>query len=1119
MGTFGEFLSCLVGPAARSTRTLAAGVALLATTTGCPDSNRADLDGGVDASTDIARDAGTDAVEEAPSDVAATDASCAAPGLAVCGGACVNLVADPRHCGACDRACDVGMVCAAGLCAPPCGAPGERACTDPDGAMVCDPDATLMGARCVCPSGTTAVPGARACACPEGRLWNGAACVPCGSDLCAAAAGAQRLCLDNTCGSRCVPGFTRDARGACVRPTARPIYPPSGSYLTGRTVRLRWELPPGIDRVRVDLCATPACRAPHATSRVVTGAEVTLPVASGYGWWRIVSADGAVAMSPVWFFVARGTVDTPSARVWPGVLVDDGSRTARGDGTPSVLPLHARHGAASRQPHEFGCGAESSSQWLTAGNPGGRWETATLAGDVNGDGQVEYAIAQPLAGDGGRVLLRSPCATPAALLPDLVAPTDVARFGTSLAGHGDLDGDGYADLVALAYERATGRPVLLAYHGGAAGLATAPTHRHTLPFVVPRGVPVELRVVGDVNGDDRSDLAVALPDADHDAGRVLLWLGSATGLDPRGPVELRASSRAGARFGAAVAPAGDLDGDGLVDVAVGAPGTSTFHVFAGAATPSAMPAVTRDTIRDVGLGAQCGATLAGLGDTDGDGRSDLAVGCPRATVTGETVASGAVVLFRGRGGGAVLDDTYASTHRPVFPARLTAQSRVGFTLAARPTGRAQPLDALLVGTVEDAFAFPSRPTIGLVGGNTSAWVGFDTDVSAPPIRTTRVVSVGPAGDVDGDGRGDIALQTNTHLVFFTTSYASRGVYADELGVLAPPPIAPIFDADVNADGARDLVLRGAAGVGVALRAPWGISGRADVRLTDPDGSSASGFGGNVAAADLDGDGASDLLVSSTGGRGKVLAYLFHGGTAGPRPSSELSGAEGSVGFGARVVNLGDLNGDHRDDVAIATNDTPRRVAIVLGAATGLSATPLVTLTAAGMPGAVGDVNGDHFGDLAYNEGGTVHVLFGGATGVSAGAGVTVSTTTTSSGDFIRALGDVDGDGLGDFLAGEPNRPQLVVGDARQPTLRAASGVPAATLLEPVGDLDGDGVVDLVAAGDPNAAPDARQTIVDLDDVARIYFGRRGTGPIYDAARATSLHIGPTAYWGSGQFTP
>jgi len=452
---------------------------------------------------------------------------------------------------------------------------------------------------------------------------------------------------------------------------------------------------------------------------------------------------------------------------------------------------------------------------------------------------------------------------------------------------------------------------------------------------------------------------------------------------------------------------------------------------------------------------------------------------------------------------------------------------VGFSLAARPidglTWRA--VDALIVGGLESAWAWPATGPGGTLSSSGSlVWTNFQT--SSSPVRTSRVVNVAAAGDIDGDGRGDLALHLDTHLVFYTSadgalsSYPRGALYNLGVGARPYPPVVTSFlNADFNADGLSDVVLNTSpAGVEVALREPWGTDTRPSLTLRDADGT--SGYGGTVTAADLNGDRTSDLLVAAGGylaGRGGVFVYLFRGGTAGPGPSSFVAGPVGAVNFGVSIVNLGDVSGDGRDDVAITSNDAPLRFGVYYGTDAGLAASPAVTVTGTS-PTAIGDVNGDRLRDVAFSDAGQVRVLFGAAAGLDASAAVSVVGART--GGFLRALGDVNGDRLGDCLTGTPSAPQLVLGGATLPALDAAGAIPVAWVLEPVGDVNGDGAMDLVVMGDIRTTmASAGRGITDIDRVARLYLSRVGTGPAYELARSVTLRLGPRDYWGAGQFTP
>jgi hypothetical protein len=115
---------------------------------------------------------------------------------------------------------------------------------------------------------------------------------------------------------------------------------------------------------------------------------------------------------------------------------------------------------------------------------------------------------------------------------------------------------------------------------------------------------------------------------------------------------------------------------------------------------------------------------------------------------------------------------------------------------------------------------------------------------------------------------------------------------------------------------------------------------------------------------------------------------------------------------------------------------------------------------------------------------------------------------------------VSGDGLGDFAAGTPLAPQVVLGHATQPALAARPTLPADWVLETVGDLNGDGAMDLATVGDVRAgSANAARDITNIDRLVRVYLSRVGDPEVYDPARAVWLRLGARDYWGAGQFTP
>jgi hypothetical protein len=160
--------------------------------------------------------------------------------------------------------------------------------------------------------------------------------------------------------------------------------------------------------------------------------------------------------------------------------------------------------------------------------------------------------------------------------PNWTAESDQisARFGSSVATAGDVNGDGYSDVIVGAPffdngQSDEGRAFV--YHGSAAGLSatpawTAESDQANAHFGFSEAT------AGDVNGDGYSDVIVGAEAYDNgqtDEGRAFVYHGSAAGLSAT-PNWTAESDQANSYFGYSVPTAGDVNGDGYSDVIVGA---------------------------------------------------------------------------------------------------------------------------------------------------------------------------------------------------------------------------------------------------------------------------------------------------------------------------------------------------------------------------------------------------------------------------------------------------------------------------------------------------------------------------------------------------------------------
>jgi len=245
-------------------------------------------------------------------------------------------------------------------------------------------------------------------------------------------------------------------------------------------------------------------------------------------------------------------------------------------------------------------------------------------GDMNNDGYRDFAIGGTGAND-QEVTIYS--GENGSILAAVTSPPEGLEHGYSIAGVGDVNRDGWNDIliggpVSWSGMNNTGAVWLRSgqnlgvYLFASAGAASGDLHGWAVAGL------------GDINGDDYPDLCFSSPKEDAngtDAGRVYVRGGGAVTTS----LYTWSGEAAGDEFGSTVAAAGDVDGDSKGDVLVGAPKNDAGGVSAGRAyVRSGANGSILYTLTGEAAGDEFGRGLAGLGDINQDGMGDFAVSAP-----------------------------------------------------------------------------------------------------------------------------------------------------------------------------------------------------------------------------------------------------------------------------------------------------------------------------------------------------------------------------------------------------------------------------------------------------------------------------------------------------------
>jgi hypothetical protein len=306
------------------------------------------------------------------------------------------------------------------------------------------------------------------------------------------------------------------------------------------------------------------------------------------------------------------------------------------------------------------------------------------AGDVNNDGYDDVIVGAPLYDEvpliqSGRAYVYHGSENGLSTVPDWITSggQSDAAYGISVGTAGDVNNDGYDDVIVGAYaftnvEYLEGRAFV--YFGSATGLSTEPdwTFENDVEAAC---LGASVGTAGDVNADGYDDVIVGAPfQACGNAptsplGRAYTFHGSADGPGET-PDSVAELVQTGAIFGRSVATAGDVNNDGYDDVVVGASHydndqTDEGAVFLYLGSESGLSAEHAWMAEGNQNGAEFGARAATAGDVDGDGIDDLIVGA-RVYDNGETDEGRAFIY---QGSSAVTVAGHVPTDTPLLLAK------------------------------------------------------------------------------------------------------------------------------------------------------------------------------------------------------------------------------------------------------------------------------------------------------------------------------------------------------------------------------------------------------------------------------------------------------------------